>query len=78
MLTDGQVFALTGLQRRARVKTKDRVFLLGHIPVIGDWLFTTHSTTDQKSQLIVILTPRLLKHGGSGVRTPEASESSNP
>ncbi len=78
VLTDGQVFALTGLQRRARVKTKDRVFLLGHIPVIGDWLFTTHSTTDQKSQLIVILTPRLLKHGGSGVRTPEASESSNP
>lgn len=73
VLKDGQVFALTGLERHARIKTKDRVFLLGHIPLLGDWLFTTHSTAEQKSQLIVILTPRLLKTGSAGVRPTPAT-----
>ena len=57
VLKDGQVFALTGLEREADVKHRDRVWLLGRIPFLGDALFTTHSTVKEKSQLIVLLTP---------------------
>jgi len=69
VLKDGQVFAVTGLERETKVKQKDRVWLLGYIPLVGDLLFTTHSEVKQKSQLVVILTPRLLQHGGPGVKT---------
>jgi len=71
VLTDGQVFALTGLERETEVTHHNRVWLLGRLPLLGDALFTTHSAVKRRSQLIVILKPRLMPLGGPGVRTPE-------
>ncbi len=70
VLRDGQTFALTGLERQAQVKQKDRVFLLGHIPLLGDWLFTAHSNVTHKSQLIVLLTPRPPRPQGAEAAVP--------
>ncbi len=72
VLKDGEVFTISGLERETKVSGKEHVFLLGHIPVLGDWLFTTHSSVKRKSQLVVVLTPRLLGNASGGVRPPDA------
>jgi type II secretion system protein D len=60
---DGQTVVLAGLLTKS-VSTDDRkVPILGDIPVIN-WLFHYHNTDDERSELLIVLTPHV-------VRTPE-------
>jgi hypothetical protein len=60
---DGQTVVLAGLLTKS-VATDDRkVPILGDIPVIN-WLFHYRSNTDQRTELLIVLTPHV-------VRTPE-------
>lgn len=62
---DGQSVALGGLMRERLSDTKTKIPLLGDIPFLGK-LFSTTSTESQRTELLVLITPRV-------VRTTDAS-----
>jgi len=56
---DGQMIALGGLMQYNATTTTNRIPLLGDIPVVGA-LFGTTSHITSKTELIVLLTPRII------------------
>jgi general secretion pathway protein D len=56
---DGQTIALGGLISYSQTKTTTRIPLLGDIPVLGA-LFGNTSYTTSETELIVLLTPRII------------------
>ena len=57
---DGQVIALGGLFRDAKTFGKNGIPILSRIPVVGA-LFGTHNDTRNRTELLVILKPRVLR-----------------
>jgi general secretion pathway protein D len=55
----GQTVALGGLMRDRVTKTNTGIPILNQIPVVGA-LFGTHSDTSMRTELLVMLTPRVL------------------
>lgn len=60
LLRSGQTAVLGGLVSRTQTETEIKLPLLGDIPVLG-YLFKNRSTQDQKSNLIVFITPSLIR-----------------
>ena len=58
-LGSGQSFVIAGLNYDTSSVTKDKVPLLGDIPVLGA-LFKRQQTTKEKQELIIVATPRLV------------------
>jgi general secretion pathway protein D len=56
---NGESLVLGGLLKESRFKTEDKVFLLGSIPLLGG-LFTNRSTEVQTTDLLILITPRML------------------
>ena len=57
---DGESIALGGLLKENEIKSDQKVPVLGYIPIIGKLLFT-HSTTEKSTtDLIILITPRIL------------------
>lgn len=52
--------ALGGLMKETKIETVQKVFLLGSIPIIGN-LFTHKTTQIKKSELLILITPTILK-----------------
>lgn len=59
---DGETVVLGGIFKHVARKDTDKVPLLGDVPVVGN-LFKRVDRTDNKSELLVFLTPRILKEG---------------
>jgi len=59
-LRDGESFALAGLIRKDFQDTIRQVPLLGHIPIIGA-LFRSTGFQHQQTELVIIVTPRLVR-----------------
>ena len=59
-LRDGESFALAGLIRKDFQDTVRQVPLLGSIPIIGSLFHSTNFQNDQ-SELVIIVTPRLVR-----------------
>jgi len=57
---DGETLVLGGLRKEDEIESRRRVPLLGHIPVLGNLLFTHTSKEKKTSDLIILITPRLL------------------
>ncbi len=55
-----QTIVVSGLQRDLEIDGKDKVPLLGDIPIIG-WLFRNSSTTKAKTTLMIFLTPHVVR-----------------
>lgn len=70
---DGQTVALGGLIREDIQKTKDKVPLLGDIPIAGR-LFRSNVDQKIKRNLIIFTTARLMDAEGRPVRQEEADE----
>jgi pilus assembly protein CpaC len=68
-LNDGQSFAVAGLIRNNVTETLSRFPGLGEIPVIGMLFRSTEFQKDQ-TELIFIVTPRLVKPLGPQVTLP--------
>jgi type IV pilus secretin PilQ/predicted competence protein len=60
-VNDGETVALGGLLKENESETIQRVPLLGHIPLIGRWLFSSKSTVKSSTDLLILITPHLLK-----------------
>lgn len=61
VMRDGDTAVLGGLMRDAQQETVTKVPLLGDIPVLG-WLFKSSATEIQKQNLIVFITPKVIRN----------------
>jgi len=70
-LRDGQSFAIAGLLQVNNVKTQDQVPYLGQVPVLGA-LFRSSSFQKEETDLVIIVTPRLVQPAGpeTPLKTP--------
>ena len=59
-LRDGQSFAIAGLMNNIAQTDKSAVPLLSSLPIIGN-LFKSKSARQQRTELMVLITPRLVK-----------------
>ncbi|MXQ10681.1 BON domain-containing protein [Microvirga makkahensis] len=75
-LRDGQSFVIAGLLQSVHTKTQDQLPWLGQLPVLGA-LFRSSSFREQETDLVIIVTPRLVKptRPGRPLRTPLDSAS---
>lgn len=60
---DGETIIIGGLIKRQDDRVKGRIPIIGHIPILG-WLFTKASSDLTSTELVVFITPRI-------IRTPE-------
>jgi general secretion pathway protein D len=67
-LKDGETSIIGGLISDNKNVNKQKIFLLGEIPLLGE-LFSNNNTTKDKSELIFAITPRLIR----GVMIPQNS-----
>ncbi len=56
-----QTVVISGLQRDIEIEGKDKVPLLGDIPIIG-WLFRNSSTSKSKTNLMIFITPYIVRN----------------
>ena len=64
LVNDGQTVVLGGVLETERRDAERKVPLLGDVPVLGR-LFKTTSKTDNKDELLIFVTPRILREGSS-------------
>ncbi len=69
-LKDGETSVIGGLIQDTKGQNSNKVFLLGDIPIIGQ-LFTNHDNTGDKTELILAITPRIVR--GVTVSDPETA-----
>lgn len=59
-LRDGQTFAIAGLVDNSLAKSSSRIPLLGDLPILG-MLFRSEEIRQNRSELLVLVTPRIVK-----------------
>jgi hypothetical protein len=59
---DGYTVAIGGLMQYSEGTTNNGVPVLDKIPLIGEYLFNQRSRQKRRTNLIIFLTPRILKH----------------
>jgi len=57
---NGQTIVVSGLQRDIEIEGRDKVPLLGDIPIIG-WLFRNSNTIRNKTTLMIFMTPNVVR-----------------
>ena len=64
LVADGQTVVLGGIYETERRETINKVPFLGDIPVLGA-LFRSKQRVDNKAELLIFVTPRILEEGSS-------------
>ena len=64
IVNDGQTVVLGGILETERREGEQKVPLLGDVPVLGR-LFKSTTKTDNKDELLIFVTPRILREGAS-------------
>ncbi|MEO0292674.1 MAG: secretin and TonB N-terminal domain-containing protein [candidate division WOR-3 bacterium] len=59
-LQEGETAIIGGLIHKTETVTKNKIPILGDIPLIGDFLFSSQSVNTDESELIVYLTPEVI------------------
>jgi pilus assembly protein CpaC len=67
-LQDGQTFAIAGLMNNTALSSMRKVPGLGDIPVLGH-LFRSRAWQKDQTELVVMVTPTIVKRGSTGVST---------
>jgi len=67
---DGQTVVLGGLISEDVRKTKDKVPVLGDIPLLGK-LFTSESNFAKKKNLVIFVTPTIIDPSGNRIHSPD-------
>ncbi|NBJ10563.1 type II and III secretion system protein family protein [Microvirga arsenatis] len=70
-IRDGQSFAIAGLLQTSHTKNQEQIPWIGQLPIIGA-LFRSSGFQEQETDLVIIVTPRLVKPAkpGQPLRTP--------
>ena len=65
-LQDGQTFAIAGLMNNSVASTISKIPGIGDIPILG-YLFKSRSYQKQQTELVVMITPTIVRRGSTGV-----------
>jgi pilus assembly protein CpaC len=65
LLKDGQTFAIAGLLDRRVQQTMDKIPWIGDVPILGK-LFHSRQTSKSREELLVLVTPHIVKPYGPG------------
>jgi len=65
-LQDGQTFAIAGLMNNTLNNTMSKIPGIGDIPVLG-YLFRSRAYQKQQTELVVMITPQIVRRGSTGV-----------
>jgi pilus assembly protein CpaC len=65
-LQDGQTFAIAGLLNNSVTDTMRKIPGIGDVPVLG-WLFKSKALQKNQTELVVMITPQILRRGSTGV-----------
>jgi general secretion pathway protein D len=71
---DGDSFVIGGLTQESSINTKDKVPLLGDIPILGQ-AFRTDKSSRSKTELYIIVTPHIVHRVGTMALTTARQES---
>ena len=63
----GETIVLSGIYNNDEQKNVSKFPGLGHIPIVGE-LFKSRAWLEKKSELVILLTPRLVGPGSKRVR----------
>jgi len=74
---DGQSFAMAGLLQSAHTKNQDQIPWIGQIPVLGA-LFRSSSFKEEETDLVIIVTPRLVRPARPGQPLHSPLDSKRP
>jgi type IV pilus assembly protein PilQ len=61
MIDDGATAVIGGIMRSKTTELEKRIPILGHIPLLGDWLFTYTSQNEETSELVIFVTPHIIR-----------------
>jgi type IV pilus assembly protein PilQ len=64
IVNDGQTVVLGGILETERRDAEQKVPILGDVPVLG-YLFKSTTRTDNKDELLIFVTPRILREGAN-------------
>jgi type IV pilus assembly protein PilQ len=64
LVNDGQTVVLGGILETERRESERKVPFLGDVPVLG-YLFKSTTRNDNKDELLIFVTPRILREGSS-------------
>ncbi len=73
LVKDSGTVVIGGLIENSPARSENKVPLLGDIPLLG-WLFKQQTQSRQKTNLLVFLTPRVLKNSSDVSRLDQAKE----
>jgi pilus assembly protein CpaC len=76
-LRDGQSFAVGGLMSSKNTKIQNQVPWLGQVPIVGA-LFRNSSTQKEDTELVVIVTPHLVRPAGPGEQLATPMDKTRP
>ena len=65
-LQDGQTFAIAGLMNNTLNNSMSKIPGIGDIPVLG-YLFRSRAYQKQQTELVVMITPQIVRRGSTGV-----------
>jgi pilus assembly protein CpaC len=65
-LRDGQTFAIAGLMNNTVADSMRKIPGIGDIPILG-WLFKSKAIQKQQTELVVMITPHIVRRGQPGV-----------
>jgi type IV pilus assembly protein PilQ len=60
LVENGGTVVIGGVYKQSETKSTTKVPLLGDVPVLG-WLFKNENRTDNKTELLIFITPKVLK-----------------
>ena len=64
---DGETFVIGGLTQESSLISKSKIPILGDIPIIGE-LFKRENSSESKTELYIIITPHIIRHGEGNER----------
>ena len=65
-LQDGQTFAIAGLMNNTLNSTMQKIPGIGDIPILG-YLFRSRAYQKNQTELVVMITPQIMRRGSAGV-----------
>lgn len=74
---DGETFVIGGLTQENNLRTKGRLPILGDIPILGT-VFRNERSTRAKTELYIVITPRIVRHRRNEVPVPPAPSPAVP
>ena len=75
---DGTTVVMGGLIQTEKAKNEKKIPFLGDIPYVGKWLFTGTFEAKSKKELVIFVTPRIVRDNEASASPPAEAASGQP